>query len=115
MHEMPVTRGMLDVALTYMRRAEAERVLAIDLVVGELTSIVDDSVQFYFDILSRDTPAAGAQLRFRREAADGRCLECDHRFDARPPLARLCPECGSLALEVRGGRDFYVESIEVDE
>ena len=115
MHELPATRGMLDLALEHMERAGAERILAIDVVVGDLTSIVDDSVQFYFDILSRETPASGAVLRFRREPAEGRCAECEHRFDVRPPLERSCPECGSLALEVTGGREFYVESIEVDE
>ena len=115
MHELPATRGMLDLALESMRRAGAERVLAIDVVVGDLTSIVDDSVQFYFDVLSRGTPADGAELRFRREAAEGRCLECDHEFGVTPPLVRTCPACESLALRVTGGRDFYIASIEVDE
>jgi hydrogenase nickel incorporation protein HypA/HybF len=113
-HEMPATRGMLDLALEHMRKATAERILAIDVVVGELTSIVDDSVQFCFDILSRDTPAAGAELRFRREAAEGRCAECGHAWDVKPPLERTCPDCGSLALSVTGGREFFVESIEVE-
>ncbi|NIP79369.1 MAG: hydrogenase maturation nickel metallochaperone HypA [Gemmatimonadetes bacterium] len=115
MHEMPATRGMLELALASMERAGAERILAIDVVVGDLTSIVDDSVQFYFDILSRGTPAAGAELRFRRESAEGRCLECGHTFDVTPPLVRTCPACDALALRVTGGREFYVDSIEVDE
>jgi hydrogenase nickel incorporation protein HypA/HybF len=115
MHEMPATRGMLDLALEHMRKAGARRVTAIDVVVGDLTSIVDDSVQFYFDILSRNTPAAGASLRFRREAAEGACADCGHTFPVAPPLERLCPTCGSLALRVTGGRQFFVESIEVDE
>ena len=115
MHELPATQGMLDVALESARKVGAERVLAIDVVVGELTSIVDDSVQFYFDVLSRGTPADGAALRFTREPAEGRCMECDHTFAVVPPLARTCPRCESLALRVTGGRNFYVESIEVNE
>lgn len=115
MHELPATHGMLDVALESAHGVGAERILAIDVVVGELTSIVDDSVQFYFDIISRGTPAAGAELRFRRQPAEGNCGECGHVFPAAPPLARSCPRCGSLALRVTGGRDFFVESIEVDE
>ncbi len=115
MHEMPATQGMLDLALEHMRKAGGRRITAIDVVVGELTSIVDDSVQFYFDVMSRDTAASGAELRFRREAAEGRCGECGHAWDVKPPLDRMCPECGSLALRVTGGREFFVESIEVDE
>ncbi len=115
MHELPATQGLLDVALDAARKAGASRIRSIDLVVGDLTSFVDDSIQFYFDIISRDTPAEGAELRFRREPAEGRCGECGHTFPVKPPVPRLCPECGSLTLRIEGGREFYVDSIEVDE
>jgi hydrogenase nickel incorporation protein HypA/HybF len=115
MHELPATQGLLDLALEHMEKAGGSRIDAINLVVGDLTSIVDDSVQFYFDLLSRDTAAAGAELRFRREPGQGSCGECGHEWDVKPPLERVCPACGSLALRVTGGREFYVDSIEVDE
>ncbi len=106
---------MLDVALEAAREARAERILAIEVVVGDLTSFVDDSIQFYFDIMSRETPAEGAMLQFRRESAEGRCAICGHTFPVAPPVPRECPACGSLALSVTGGQAFYVESIEVPE
>ena len=102
-------------ALDAARKEGADRIVAIDLVVGDLTSFVDDSIQFYFDIISRDTAAEGAELRFRREAAEGRCGECGHTFPVKPPVPRQCPACESLALRVEGGQEFYVDSIEVDE
>jgi hydrogenase nickel incorporation protein HypA/HybF len=114
MHELPVTEGMLQVALEAAEEAGAQRITAINLVIGDLTSIVDDSVQFYFDLLSQETIAMGAQLHFRREPATGTCLECGHRFDVQPPLIPLCPACESPRLQVTGGREFYVESIEVE-
>lgn len=115
MHELPATQGMLGVALEAARRAGARRILAIDVVVGELSSVVDDSVQFYFQILSEGTLAAGAALRFRREPGRGLCLECGHAFRAVPPLPPQCAACGSHRLRVTGGREFYVERIEVDD
>lgn len=104
---------MLDVALEAAREAGAPRIVGIDVVVGELTTIVDDSVQFYFDIISRDTLAEGAELRFRREAAMALCGDCGDEYPVTPPL-RPCRECGSLALSVTGGDQFYVDSIEVE-
>jgi hydrogenase nickel incorporation protein HypA/HybF len=115
MHELSVTQAILDTALNAAQQAGAERIVAIDLVIGELSGIVDDSVQFYFDILSRDTPAQGATLRFQRQPAQVRCLDCDHSYNAAPPLAPICPECGSLRLQVTGGRQFFLESIEIND
>jgi hydrogenase nickel incorporation protein HypA/HybF len=115
LHELPATQGILATALETAREAGAERILVIDLVVGELSSIVDDSIQFYFDILSRDTPAAGARLRFRREPGRAECIECRHAYDVRPPLQPYCPACEQGLVRVTGGQNFYIESIEVDD
>lgn len=115
MHELSITQGVLDVALDAAHKAGAERILAINLVIGDLSSIVDNSVQFYFDFLSRDTPAAGAVLHFRREAATAQCHQCGHQCAATIPLVASCPACGSERLQITGGDQFFIESIEVND
>jgi hydrogenase nickel incorporation protein HypA/HybF len=113
-HELPVTESILEVATEAANNAGATRILSISLVIGDLSSIVDDSVQFYFDILSKGTMAEGATLSFQREAAKARCLACGHVFEVTPPLVPYCPVCGQAQLQVSGGKEFYLESIEVD-
>ena len=113
MHELPVTEGILTLAIDTARQAGAGRIIAIDLVVGDLSSIVDDSVQFYFDLLSPGTPAEGAALRIRRAPAELICSDCGARHAVRAPLLPACPSCGGPRVHVGGGREFYVESIEV--
>ena len=105
----------MSVALEAAAQNGARRIIAIDLVIGDLASIVDDSVQFYFDILGKDTIAEGAVLRFRREPATATCLDCGHQFSIGTPLTAVCSACGGIRLRVLGGREFFVESIEVED
>jgi hydrogenase nickel incorporation protein HypA/HybF len=120
LHELPITQGILRIALEAAERAGtgatgagAPRIRAINLVVGDLSSIVDDAVQFYFDLLSQDTAAVGARLCFERQPATMACRDCGRSFDVRPPLPRACPHCAGERLQVTGGRELRVASIEV--
>lgn len=115
MHELPATQAILDTAISTAQAHGARRVIAIDLVIGELSTMMDDSVQMYFDILSRDTSAAGATLRFRREPGAATCFDCSARYPVKPPLEPTCPICGGCFVRVSGGQQFTIESIEVDD
>lgn len=113
MHEMSVTQSVLEIALAHAERAGATRVVRIHLVIGALSGIVDESVQFYFDYVSEGTLAEGAELVFRREPARFRCWECGAEYEAQTS-DWTCPECGELRPTAIGGREFMVESIEVE-
>lgn len=115
MHELSVTQGILKTALDASERNGGRRINSIQLVIGELSSMVDDSVQFYFLQLSQGTLAENAVLQFRREPTTVFCFDCGQTFPARAPLPSGCPHCGSVRLRVDGSRDFYVESIEVED
>jgi hydrogenase nickel incorporation protein HypA/HybF len=114
MHELAVTQSILDIALKHAERAGADRILAINVVVGDLTGFVDDSIQFYFDFLSRETKAAGAALNIERVPAVVRCYECGADYE--PPDARIwsCPTCKALGGEIVAGREFAVASLEIE-
>ena len=113
MHELPITESILRIALKHAESAGANRITDIHLVIGDLASIIDDSVSFYWDILSKDTIAEGATLKFRRIKAELLCLECDHRFH---PDGKFfdCPSCEGNSVKVVAGDEFSVEAIEVE-
>lgn len=113
MHELSVTQNILQIALRHAQQAGAVRIREINLVIGELSSIVDDSVQFYWDIISEGTIARGAVLNFARVPAKLRCRQCGHEFTLNRE-EYTCPICGSHSVTVVGGDEFYLDSIEVD-
>ena len=110
MHELAVTQSALDLALQY---AGGKRITTIHLVVGELSSIVDDSVQFYWDFISRDTLAEGAVLHFERIPARFRCRDCGQSYLLRESDL-VCPACGSQRVELTSGDEFYLSAIDVE-
>jgi hydrogenase nickel incorporation protein HypA/HybF len=111
MHELSITQSILEIALRHAQRAGGPRITDIYLVIGRLSSVVDDSVQFYWDLISEDSLAEGAELHFRRIPAELRCRQCGRGFS--PDEGLTCPGCGSSRIRVAAGDEFYVESIGV--
>lgn len=114
MHELPVTESILRIALQHAESAGASRVTEVYLVIGDLASIIDDSVKFYWDIVSKDTLAEGAALVFRRIPAELFCLECETSFH---PDGKdfICPTCKGYHVKVVAGDEFAVEAIQVED
>ena len=113
MHELSITQSILQIALEHAEKAGAKYIRRINLVIGELSGIVDESVQFYFDFVSKDTPAEGAQLVFKKLPARFRCRFCGNEFTPRKDNW-TCPACQSPGVEIISGREFYMDSIEAE-
>jgi hydrogenase nickel incorporation protein HypA/HybF len=113
MHEASITDSLLSLALEKASEAEAKRITRINLVVGELSGVVGDCVQFYFDVLSKNTLADGAVLAFETRPTRLRCRKCEKEFT---PLNHdwTCPDCHEMSMEIVSGRECYMESIEVE-
>ena len=113
MHEYAVTENIINTAICEAEKAGARRITEIRLTIGDLSSIVDESVQMYFDIISKDTAAEGARLIFRRLPAKFVCSCCGREYN-KPADGFDCPVCGSPGRLTGAGREFYIESMEVD-
>jgi hydrogenase nickel incorporation protein HypA/HybF len=113
MHELGITQQLLDLTLRYAEEAGAARVLQLNLIIGEFSSIVDESVQFYWDMISEGTIAEKAELHFERVPGKLRCAACGHEFGV-SEFDGHCPACGGLQASVIDGDQFRLESIEVE-
>ena len=113
MHELSVTQALLQVCLQHAEAAGAARVTGIYVEIGQLSSYVDDSVQFYWDLISAGTPAEGAQLHFERTKMQLECANCQKSFSPQA-LSFECPECGSQMVSVAAGDVFQLVGIDIE-
>ena len=112
MHELAVTESILSIATRYAQKENARQVTDIYIALGQLSSIVDDSVQFYWDIISQDSLCAGARLHFERQPARLLCLDCQKEYTLNGDLTG-CPNCQSPRVKVIAGDEFQMDSIEI--
>jgi len=113
MHELAITQSMLDIVLEKAKESGAQKVGAINLVVGELSGYVPESVSFYFDFLAKDTIAEGAALNFKAVSPRARCRSCDKPFEIKE-FDWSCPRCGGSDIEITAGKELTIESIDVE-
>ncbi len=113
MHELPIIQGLLETASLVASREKLVRVTSVTLRIGELSDLVDECMQLYWETASTGTICNGAALRIQREPATFVCHSCGRRFPHSGDFR--CPCCGGDASLVRGtGTGCVIESIEGD-
>ena len=112
MHEQSIVESLLTLALRNAEQAQAEHIIGINVVVGELSGVVEDAVNFYFNFLARDTIANGATINYKRVPVKMRCRGCRTVFEPER-LDLHCPECDGQEVDIIAGRELYLESLEI--
>ena len=108
MHEMAITQSVVS---TVAERCAGRDVEQVTLVVGRLSGVVADSVAFCFEVCTMGTVLEGATLEIVDVDGAARCRTCGAAF-ALPDLIALCP-CGSADVEITGGEELSIQSVEV--
>lgn len=114
MHELSITQSILEIALRHGEQAQASKITRLHLVIGQLSSVIDESVQFYWEMIAKDTIAEGSKLHFMRIPAKLACQACGETYHLEGNQLEGCPACESLHVHVIAGREFRLESIEIE-
>lgn len=114
MHELGIMTGVLEAATTAARDAGAQRLLEVNLRIGEMTEAIEDALVFAWEALTEDDPfTKGAQLNIVMVGPKSVCLECGAEYE-HDRFSMFCPQCDSFATELIAGRELQIDSIEVD-
>lgn len=112
MHEFALMTQLLEAVEATAQQMGARPILAINLRIGDRASIVDDSLLFYFDMLTPGTLAEGAALNVERVPSRFYCAACKEKYT--PNGADFnCPGCGKVGTLTSEGGELLIESIEL--
>ena len=112
MHELSLSGAIVN---TVVKHAAGRPVSVVSMRIGALRQVVPDTLEFYFEFVSRGTVCEGARLEQELIPARLRCTSCEREWEIDLPMF-VCPDCGSGGcVEVASGEEFEVESIEVEE
>jgi hydrogenase nickel incorporation protein HypA/HybF len=113
MHELSITQNLFDIVLEQAYQVEAKKVQKINIVIGEMTGVVEECIQFYFNFLSPGTIAEKAVLSFNKVPIKVQCQDCNNSFEAKE-FDWSCPYCQGNGLAIISGQELFLESIEVE-
>ncbi len=120
MHEISVMTEVVATVARVARENGAQRVLKVNLQIGELTFLAEEQMRFAFDVLKAEARIMDtAEVTIETVRARGVCAACGYSGETKvheePELHfRLptieCPRCGQR-LELTDGRDLYIRDI----
>ncbi len=113
MHEMSLSRGIVDLIEDAARRDGFASVRTVWLEIGKLAPVETQSLRFCFDVATRGSCAEGARLEIVATPGRAWCLACSQAITIDEALAD-CPLCGSGQVQVTGGTDMRVKELEVE-
>lgn len=94
------------------RQAAGRRVTGVRVRVGARHAVVRDSFEQAFTVAAGGTVAEDAAVDLVVTPAVATCHSCGRRTEVVDPLA-ACADCGGVGVEVSGGDEIVLESIEL--
>ena len=114
MHEMALVEGVLRVAEDECARHPGHHVVKIELEIGLLRQVVEETFRFLFEHLATGTMLEGAELVMDLRPVRVRCSCCQRSGAIEEAAWMACPFCGGFDVEMLEGDQFLVRSLQVE-
>lgn len=115
MHEMALTRSVVDIVVEEAKAADAVKVKTVYLTIGVARDVIEDLFESMFAYMARGTVAENASLVISRPALMVKCKKCDHtyHFDVENEDTWTCRICNERDYELYSGMEYSVDGIEL--
>ena len=113
MHEYPITLSIVKISNEEALKHKAKKITEIRLKIGELSGLVPESLQIYFDMISKGTISEGAKLVVEKISIKFRCKDCGNESGVVGGIYK-CPKCDSKDIKIINGNEYLIDSMEVE-
>ena len=113
MHEMSLSESVLQLIEKNARAQGFSRVMGVALEIGELAGVDLEAMRFSFDAVTRGTLADDARLDITAAPGEAWCMHCGYVVHIASRVDP-CPDCGGHQLQVTGGNEMLLKSLEVE-
>lgn len=115
MHELSIVSSIVESVIESLEAYPGAQVKEVRLRVGALAAVIEDSLQFCYQIATEDTPLAGSKLVVMILPVVMHCEPCNADVELPTLQSFRCPRCGELVGDMRQGRELEIDSIEIEE
>jgi hydrogenase nickel incorporation protein HypA/HybF len=113
MHETDMTRALIATLQTWWdAQPEKPDISCVHLTIGKFTCVEPLSLQFAFEIQTRNTFLDGATLEIRETPLIAFCHSCQQDYRPDIGIQYSCPDCRSPMDDIRSGRELKIDRIE---
>ena len=112
MHELSLAQAIWRQVIGEMERRPEYRLAALSIVVGAFSGADPESLEFAMRLVVEESAWPTAEVRIRTEPVALKCRACGRAYETET-LDLACPDCGGFDVEVTGGRDLRLESLEI--
>ena len=109
---MSIAVNIIELCEKELEKAKGRRIEKLNLVVGKLSGIVVESLQFALEVSKPKGPLSEAELIIEEIPASMKCINCGAEFES-DDYYIPCPACNDFRHEILGGKELLVKSLTV--
>ena len=116
MHELSLTEGLVQQALSEAEKANAKKVISVSVSIGAMSGVFKDSIEFCYPLVAEGSILHGSDLIIEDIPVKIMCKSCqiESELENIKNILFSCPKCNSTEIKVIAGKDFKLTSMEIE-
>ena len=110
MHEMSIAVYIIEICERELQKSKAQKIEKVNLVVGKLSGIVVESLDFALKVSKSKGPLSAAEIVIEETPGLMKCLSCGTEFESDDHFT-TCPVCKDYKYEILSGKELLVKSL----